>query len=1298
MAWRGARRTKARDAGRLARPVGRAALVGFCAAAVLAAVATSPARADVDGAGVATTIFNVNGVGGNITISEGSTIPVQIQFRQSGETNASGFAGTTTHRFTSNTLTLNHVGSANGNSTNVTLGGAGATQIDATVNRTWNQDGSYTIDFGQNILSTSRENSSYGLGSNNYTWGSFQSVARGITVTNVAPTIVSATLNGTNGSITVNEGTAISAAMSSTDPGADSQTFQAENTVAGPVIALGVGGATAGSTRTSSTVGIGTYYQNGTNPATSTVTFRVFDDDTNVTVDRGITVLNVAPNITATALNGIGSGDITINEGSSVTAAMSANDPGTDNITFTFEGTPLGTVSGGVGPATPSVVRNTATVGIGQFTNQGTTPITFRSTDDVTSSTVIRNVVVNNVLPTFTGGAFQNSVNGDITVVEGTLVNFVSVASDPGADFLTFGINGPGITPAGASNAGAGVGGNVAGSSRTSNTLSTTYTQQGVYNNTFTVADEIGSNSVGRVVTVANAPPTSLTLFLNPNGSGFTNGNITINEGGSVTSFMTAVDPGADVVTFNIDGQAAGNDGGNAVPGSTRVSNTVTLQTGIYSQVFQNGTNPEVRTVTGSATDDVDTSLINRTVTINNVLPSAVNLFVNPNGLGDTQSNVTVNEGDSVTMRMVATDPGNDFITFDANSQSLGTGGNTPGSVRTSSIVAMNNVFQNGVNPNVINVTGTATDDVAGTGSNAVSVTVNNVLPSSQALAFSINSGTYGGGSITVNEGDTVDSQLSATDPGNDFLTFGINGPLGNAGTGVGGNTPGSTRTSNTFGFGQVFQNGVNPNVIGVAGEVRDDVGSVFTNESITVNNVAPQSATVQLASGGPFVNTAITVNEGDTVSSRLTASDPGNDALTFGINGPLGNAGTGVGGTTPGSTRTSNVVSLGQVFQNGGSPNVIGVNGQVADDVDTVNTSGSVTVNNVAPQSVTVNLNQNGGSYTASPITVNEGDTVASYMTATDPGDDFLTFGINGPLGNAGTGVGGNTPGSTRTSNTVAFGQVFQNGVNPNVIAVNGQVVDDADTSNASSSITVNNVAPQSLNLQLSSMTIFEGQSITAMMTATDPGNDVLTFDIDGNPAGNDGGNNVPGSTRTSNTVGLGPFYQSGLTPQTYTINGQVQDDVDTSTTSKLLTVLNVAPTIITLSPSPGVNINQSDPVPFLVAATDPGLDVLTYEWDWDNDGMFDDFTGTSGTIPGFYFANNTINTVRVRVTDGDGGQDLGSFFVNVNAVVPEPGSIVLWSVLSLIGGTAAWRRRRRGAALPAETPPAADGQASQS
>ena len=95
--------------------------------------------------------------------------------------------------------------------------------------------------------------------------------------------------------------------------------------------------------------------------------------------------------------------------------------------------------------------------------------------------------------------------------------------------------------------------------------------------------------------------------------------------------------------------------------------------------------------------------------------------------------------------------------------------------------------------------------------------------------------------------------------------------------------------------------------------------------------------------------------------------------------------------------------------------------------------------------------------------------------------------------------------------------------------------------------------------------------------------------------------------------------------------------------------------------------------------AATDPGvLDTLTFSWDLDGDGLFDDLVqspgaggaqsaGTSATlnVPG-------IHTLGVRVTDGDGGEDVQTFDVEI---VPEPSSLVL----ALMAGVFAWRGTRK-------------------
>jgi hypothetical protein len=523
--------------------------------------------------------------------------------------------------------------------------------------------------------------------------------------------------------------------------------------------------------------------------------------------------------------------------------------------------------------------------------------------------------------------------------------------------------------------------------------------------------------------------------------------------------------------------------------------------------------------------------------------------------------------------------------------------------------------------------------------SNSAAVTVLNVAPTiTQAQLNGVN------GNITVNEGAAVNAFMQSTDPGADFQTYQFEGtPLGTVSGGTGGNGAGSTRSSSNPSIGNYTQDGV----FGVTFRVFDDDTNTALGRTVTVNNVAPTI----LSANQNGTNGNITVNEGSTVNLDMSSTDPGADAQTFVING----IGQGVGGTTPGSTRTSTTQTV--TYNQQG---VVGNSFDVYDDDTVTSTGRTVTILNVAPTVLAANQNGTNGD-----ITVNEGTVVSLDMSSTDPGQDFQSFFINAVA----QGVGGDTPGSTRTSTTqnVAYNQQgsFSNTY---------EVFDDQTSTSTSRNVTVNNVLPQSLNLVLSSNTINEGDSITASISATDPGADAITFTIEGNAAGVDG-NTTPGSTRNSNVVGLGPYYQSGVSPSAYTIDGDATDDVGTSSTSQLLTVLNVAPTILTLTGG-GVYIYPT-PVNFSVSWFDPGIfDVVTATWDWDNDSQFDDFVGASGVIPAGYFAQNSTNLVTVQLDDGDGGIITGSFIVTM---IPEPGSVIVWSLLGACFAAGGWLKHRK-------------------
>ena len=67
---------------------------------------------------------------------------------------------------------------------------------------------------------------------------------------------------------------------------------------------------------------------------------------------------------------------------------------------------------------------------------------------------------------------------------------------------------------------------------------------------------------------------------------------------------------------------------------------------------------------------------------------------------------------------------------------------------------------------------------------------------------------------------------------------------------------------------------------------------------------------------------------------------------------------------------------------------------------------------------------------------------------------------------------------------------------------------------------------------------------------------------------------------------------------------------------------------------------------------STDPDGMIVSYEWDLDNDGMFDDATGVSTNVS---FDDNGIFTVGVRVTDDDGATDETTAQITVNNVPPS-------------------------------------------
>jgi len=97
------------------------------------------------------------------------------------------------------------------------------------------------------------------------------------------------------------------------------------------------------------------------------------------------------------------------------------------------------------------------------------------------------------------------------------------------------------------------------------------------------------------------------------------------------------------------------------------------------------------------------------------------------------------------------------------------------------------------------------------------------------------------------------------------------------------------------------------------------------------------------------------------------------------------------------------------------------------------------------------------------------------------------------------------------------------------------------------------------------------------------------------------------------------------------------------TATSATELTIYNVAPTSQAGGPYRSIVASS---IAFIGSATDPGtMDILTYEWDFDDNGVFDASGKNvfySYSTPGTYF-------VTLRVSDDDGGTDYDTTTVTV-------------------------------------------------
>ncbi len=837
-----------------------------------------------------------------------------------------------------------------------------------------------------------------------------------------------------------------------------------------------------------------TYSDDGQYTATYTVT----DNDGAIARDTvEVTVNNVAPIIESLT------GDTEINEGDTVSFNAIATDPGDDTITYIWDfgdGSEQLTVNGQQLPVSHTYKDN------GDYT------VTLTAKDEDGGETLqTLNVRVNNVAPTF------DEVNGETEVDEGEVVNYRALATDPGDDELTYSWNFGEGTP------------EVTGAD-----VAHTFTQNGTYDATVTVTDDDGASTVSNLtITVNNVAPTL-----------DTESTATGEEGSAVTFEATFNDPGNDDLSVTWDFGDGSDTLTTNYPAASEVSSETQTHTYADNDTY-------IATVTITDSDGATTSR-EIEVTIANTAPVIDSLT------GDTE----INEGDTATFNAIARDAGNDELTY-----TWDFGDGSPLETTADELPVTHQYADNGS----YIVTLTVDDGEGGSTSSELAITVNNIAPTIAEI----------NGATEVNEGEVVNYNASATDPGDDELTYTWS-------------FDGGTTQVDLADVNHVFaQDGIYDATVTVT---DDDGASTTRTLNVTVNNVAPSIETDDSKTG----------EEGSAVEFNATIADPGTDALT--ITWDFGDGSDTVAtnyneSPTPYEATTSHTYT-----QNGTYTATVTVT-----DSDGATTSSEieVTVSNVTPviESLTGDTE------------INEGDTATFNAIASDGGDDELTY--TWDLGNG---------------NSVT-GQSVEDIYLDNGLYEVTLIVSDGDGGTASSNltITVDNVAPAIAPLEDRSSD--EGQAVVFDFSFSDPGildTHTVVWDFG------------EGNQLTVNSEQL-------TVSHTYADNGEytailtVTDNDGASTTETVIvTVSNVPPTFTQVNGR--TNVDEGELVNYSATATDPGDDELTYTWSFNNGASEVELADVNHVFP----QDGTYDAL-VTVTDDDGASTSSTLEVTVNNVAPS-------------------------------------------
>jgi predicted RNA-binding protein with TRAM domain len=630
----------------------------------------------------------------------------------------------------------------------------------------------------------------------------------------------------------------------------------------------------------------------------------------------------------------------------------------------------------------------------------------------------------------------------------------------------------------------------------------------------------------------ANNPPVLETI-----------GNKTVDEGNTLTFTIAASDPdGGDVLTFDASSlpTGAGFD-----PGTRTFTWTPGYgQAGSYQNVL-------FRVTDNGTPMASDAEAI--TITVGNV---------NRPPVLDPIGNKTVDEGDTLTFTIAASDPdGGDVLTFDASSLPTGAGFD-PG---TRTFTWTPGYGQVGSYPNVLfTVTDNGTPPLSA--SEAITITVGNV--NRPPVLNSI-------GSRTVNEGEKVEIVITATDPDGDGLTY----SAGNLPAGAGFD-PITQKFSWTPGYDQV---GSYPNVLFTVTDNGTPPLSASEAITITVGNVNRPPVLNPIGSR--------TVNEGEKVEIVITATDPDGDGLTYSAsNLPAGATFDPIAqkfSWTPGYDQAGSY----QVTFN------------VSDGELSASETITITVNDVnrPPVALCKDVTAAAGSSCAADASIDNG--------SSDPDGDPITLSPtpSGPYPKGTTSVTLKVTDSKGASSQCTGTVTVLDTTPPSITSYPGNIVTSTDPAQCSAGVTYNATAMDNcpgvtVVGNPPSGSAFPKGTTTVIATATDTSGNTATRSftvtvVDNQPPAitpppaitaytgvgatscgafiSDLGtaipsDNCPGVTFTRSGVPAGNFFPSGTTPITYTAKDSAGN---TASATQTVTVIDdTPPTITGMSANPSV------------------------------------------------------------------------------------------------------------------------------